>query len=316
MYPEDQDRQQQPVNPNLMGEAPQPFNYEQPMQQNSWGQTMPPVQSQYAQPQQTMPPMQPMQQMAGVPPQSARKGGPGKALPWIISGILLLFVIILAVLFVVASNNSKKSGSNNGTNNNSNQNTNTTKTEECGSKLRRYQNEDLDIRFCYPTAWGDVKLGDGKLDPSDSGTRVRLSFADKSQVHLGLVSDDWSTEVGRDGTCVDPSAQAFPDTSSFSAKWVTEPATGPITSATRGLEVVPDKYLLQEHADDTLTAGVCVEGYQAFGGEVYRNAAASYYAKFTDKIATPQAHISSPTTLISVADRNDFTTFVKSIEKF
>jgi hypothetical protein len=293
MYPDDQDREQQPANRNLMGDAPQPFNYGQQMQA-SLGQ--------------------PVQQKGGKP-----KSGGNKMLPWIVSGVLLLLVIVFGILFLLAANKDKNKDNNTADNTNTNQtqnNTDESNSEECSSKLRRYQNEDLDIRFCYPKTWGDVKLTDGKLDQSDSGTRVRLAFADKSQVHLGLVSDDWSTDVARDGTCIDPSAQAFPDTSAFSAKWVTEGAGVNVTSALRGLEVVPDQYLLQELVDNVLTNGVCIEGYQAFGGAVYRNAEATYFAKFNDKIATPAAHIGNPTSLAPVADRTDFTNFVKSIEKF
>lgn len=293
MYPDDQDREQQPANRNLMGDAPQPFNYGQQMQANLG---------------------QPVQQGNGKP----GKPGGNKMLPWIISGVLLLLVIIFGILFLLAANKDKTKDNNTADKTNTNQtdNTDTKNSDECSSKLRRYQNEDLDIRFCYPKTWGDVKLTDGKLDPSDSGTRLRLAFADKSEVHLGLVSDDWSTDVARDGSCTDPSVQAFPDTSAFSAKWVTQGTGANVTSALRGLEVVPDQYLLQEQVDNTLTNGVCIEGYQAFDGAVYRNAAATLYEKFNDKIATPAAHIADPTKLAPVADRTDFTNFVKSIEKF
>ncbi|HEU4914717.1 MAG TPA: hypothetical protein VFT16_04960 [Candidatus Saccharimonadales bacterium] len=294
MYPEDQDKEQQPANRNLMGEAPQPFDYGNPLQADPGR------------------PVQPVKPKGG-----GSSGGPARFLPWIISGVLLLCVIIFGLIALLPADKDNKGSTNNPSTNNSSQNdTNTGTASECSSKLRRYQNEDLDIRFCYPKTWGDVKLTDAKFDPSDSGTRVRLSFADKSQINLGLVSDDWSTDVARDGTCSDPATQSFPDTSGFSAKWVTEGTGVNITSAVRGLEVVPDQYLLQEHVDNLLTDGVCVEGYQAFGGEVYRNAMATYYAKFNDKVASPKAHIDSPTALVPVADRNELTAFVKSIEKY
>jgi hypothetical protein len=144
---------------------------------------------------------------------------------------------------------------------------------------------------------------------------VRLSFADKTEVNLGLVSDDWATDAAREGTCVDTAVQAFPDTSTFSAKWITEPATGMPSSAIRGLEVVPDEYLIQERVDNLLTDGVCLEGYNAFGGPVYRNAAATYFEKFDSTITTPQAHITAPTKLIPAADRSEFISFVKSIRR-
>jgi len=74
--------------------------------------------------------------------------------------------------------------------------------------------------------------------------------------------------------------------------------------------------LLQERVDNTSLNGVCIEGYKAFGGDVYRNAEATIYAAFAGKVNSPQAHITSPTQLISVPDRTDFTDFVKSIEKY
>lgn len=308
MYPGDDDKEQQPANRNLMGEAPQPFSYQDPLQQDL-GQ-----------------PQQPQRMQSPQPRQQPGKRGNNqddkspilKFLPWIISGVVVLIILIVAiVLIIVAATKDNKKDDKTGTNNTNDtqQSTGTdTGASECSTKLRRYQNEDLDIRFCYPVAWGDVKVSDGKQDPSDNGTRIRISFADKTQVHLGLVSDDWSTSVGKGSTCTDPSAQAFPDTNAFSAKWVTEGT--PVSSAIRGLEVVPDQYLLQERTDSTNTAGVCLEGYQAFGGDVYRNAEITYYSQFSTKVATPQAHIGNPTALVPVADRNDLTTVVKSIEKF
>ena len=283
MYPEDQ--QPQPPNQNTIGSAPEPFKYNEPMG------------------------------VGPTPPKKKPTETPNW-LPWVIAGGML-FVVILVVVIILIVNMSK---SNKPVANTNKTDTNTTTTDqnadECTAKQRRYQNRDLDIRFCYPTTWGDVKVSDGKLDASDSGTRVRLTFADKSNLYLGLVSDDWSTDSGKTPTCIDPSVQAFPDTDNFSAKWV---AQGPVkqpTSALRGLEVVPDSYLLQEEVDNTNTNGACLEGYKAFDGEVYRNAEATIYAKFSGKVTTPQAHIDNPITLISVEDRTDFTDFVKSIQKY
>jgi hypothetical protein len=281
MYPEDQ---QNPANRNTIGEAPAPFN----MNPNNGQQP---------------------------------KKEPKKAnwvLLGIISGALLLVTIIVGgvILLANAGKGEKEDPKTSQNDPKDEEKTETDTDEACSSKLRRYQNEDLDIRFCYPNAWGDVKSEDSKLDPSDDGTRVKLSFVDKSSVHLGLVSDDWSTDVGRDGTCVDPSAQAFPDTSTFSARWVNTPATGAPTSAIRGLEITPDELLIQEHVDNTLANGTCLEGYKAFGGQVYRNAMATYYSAFNAKVTTPQQHITSPTQLISASDRGEFSAFVKSIEKF
>lgn len=280
MYPQDQEP---PTNRNVMpGPPSEPFNYGPP----------------------------------GLPPESKHKL-PAWVL-WVIGGIVLLAIIVVGLVLFLGSGDGKKAVEDTPTDRSSSQNEEATNAEACAAKLRRYQNQDLDIRFCYPTAWGDVKVADGKFDPSDSGTRVLLSFADKPQVHLGLVSDDWSTDTTREATCVEPGVQAFPDTSNFSARWVDDLKlpTGEPMSSTRGLEITPDELLVQEHAYDTLTSGVCLEGYKAFGGEVYRNAMATYYTDFNDKVTTPKAHIAAPTTLIPVADRTDLTAFVKSIEKF
>lgn len=284
MYPEDQ--QPQPPNQNTIGSAPEPFRFNEP---TSVGPT---------------------------PPKKKPGSGMPSWLPWAIVGGIL-FVIILIVVIVLIVNMSKSTKTNT---NDDKTTTNTVVTDEeadgCSAKQRRYQNKDLDIRFCYPTTWGDVKVSDGKLDPSDSGTRVRLTFADKANLALGLVSDDWSTDSGKTPTCTDPSVQAFPDTSNFSAKWVTQGPPKQPTSALRGLEVVPDSYLLQEEVDNTTINGVCLEGFKAFDGEVYRNAEATIYAKFDAKTATPQAHLVNPILLIPVEDRTNLTDFVKSIQKY
>jgi len=281
MYPEDQ---QNPTNRNTIGEAPAPFN----MNPNNGQQP---------------------------------KKEPKKAnwlLLGIISGALLLVTIIVGgvILLANAGKGEKEDPPTSQNTKDDEDKTDTNTAEACSSKLRRYQNEDLDIRFCYPNSWGDVKSEDSKLDTSDDGTRVKLSFVDKSAVHLGLVSDDWSTDTGKTPGCIDPATQAFPDTTTFSARWVNTPLTGTPVSALRGLEVIPDELLIQEQVDSDVDKGTCVEGYKAFGGQVYRNAMATYFAAFSAKVTTPQEHITSPTQLINASDRGDFSAFVKSIEKF
>jgi hypothetical protein len=299
MYPEDQEP---PAKPDkTLGEAPKPFNVDDARNQSndSW---VPPTD----------------QRFSDKPSKPRPKKGPNWLVLGIIGGVVFLLLVIVGVAFMMSGDD--KDGAKD-TPISENKNENKEKTPavtdgQCSSKLRRYQNEDLDIRFCYPNEWGDVKVADSKFDPSDDGTRVRLSFEDKDPIHLGLVSDDWATDAAREMTCADPSTQAFPDTSTFSARWVADPATGTPNSAVRGLEVTPDELLIQEHVDNLLTNGACLEGYKAFGGAVYRNAAATYFSKFNDKITTPQAHITDPTELIPADDRADFADFVKSVEDY
>lgn len=189
------------------------------------------------------------------------------------------------------------------------------KAEEvtCTDGLTEYTNTDLGIGFCYPTEWGEVTVADAKFAVADTGERWIVKFADKTMVNLGLVSADWSTEVARDGTCVDPAVQTLPAFSPFSTTWTTEGT--PVTSANRGIEVLADKYLIHEEVDDLLTNGVCVHGYVITEGDPFSHATASYSAEFAAPVTTPQQHIDSPETLISEANRDAFYAFVKSVHK-
>ncbi len=227
----------------------------------------------------------------------------------------VLFILVLIIIVLAGTGKNTKPAATVSPSVADSQQTRTQDATTCDAQKRRYQNPNLDVRFCYPNSWGEVKVADAKFDPSDGGTRVGLSFADKPQVHIGLVSDDWSSDTAREVTCAGAAVQAFPDTSTFSAKWIIE-GSGDTVSAVRGLEVVPDKYLLQERVDNLLSNGVCVEGYQVFDGDVYRIATATYSAQFTAAISTPQIHMNNPVVLVPVADRIDFATFVKSIQKY
>jgi hypothetical protein len=184
----------------------------------------------------------------------------------------------------------------------------------CPDGQLSYSNDSLGLQFCYPEAWGEVSVTDTKFDSSDTGSRFGLSFANKSQVNIGLVSDDWTTQAARDGVCSDPAVQTFPDTASFSLSWVSEDGSA-VLSAERGLEVADGEYLIRERVDELLTNGVCVEGYRVLGAPAYRHAAVSYSAPFSGTVGTPQAHIDDPTALVPSADRADFAAVVKSIQK-
>lgn len=248
----------------------------------------------------------------GSPNQPAPKKPPKtmKIVLWAGCGFLVLLLLLVAVIWVSsASKDSKEPPAS----------TSEEPEEEsvaaggCLSKERRYQSESLSLAFCYPNAWGNVSVQDAKLDPSDDGSRQKLVFSEKPQVTVGLVSDDWSTDVARDGVCSDPAQQELPNFESFSARWAAEGAGANITSATRGLEIATDEYIIEEHVDNLLTNGVCITGFNLTEGEVYRHAEAAYSVAFGGAITTPAAHINDPTELISVADRTAFTNFVKSM---
>lgn len=181
----------------------------------------------------------------------------------------------------------------------------------CDEGMVVYTNEDLGIEFCYPTAWGAPSVTDAKFAAADTGERWTVSFADKDAVHLGVVSEDWTTAVGRDGVCADPAVVELPAFTPFSTAWVTEGT--PTTSASRGVEHVAGQYLVREHVDNVLTNGVCLEGYTVIDDEIWRHTAASYFAEFTVAIPSPAEHMAEPNILIPVADRDDFAAFVASV---
>lgn len=278
MYPGDE----QTHNQNSMPGPPQPFTYHQPSN------------------------------AAPTPPPKKPKPETAVWLPWAICGFLLLLVIVFAILLL--ANNKKETPA---VTDKTQQQTQTDQTDEnaCSNKQRRYKNEDLGFGFCYPNAWGNVTVTDAKFDPSDSGTRRKLGFSEKSQIHLGIVSDDWSSDSSHVAACDDPAVQAFPDPSTFSANWVTVGTGAAITSAIRGLEIVPNEYVVQEQVDSTVNKGDCMQGYKIINAPVYRTVAASYYKPFDTTTTTPSAHITFPTKLIDATDRSDFISFVKSIYK-
>jgi len=228
---------------------------------------------------------------------------------------LVLLLVLAVVLLLLVLGSSGKSDNDAPAHTNRNEQSGNS-SFSCNAKLRGYQNQDLGLRFCYPEAWGEVSVTDAKIDPSDNGTRVRLNFASKPQIHIGLVSDNWSTQVNRDVSCIQQAAQKLPDTSSFSVNWDTDGQGGAIASGIRGLELSSGEYLIQERVDNVLTNGVCFEGYKQFDGAVYKIAEATFFVPFIGRITTPQAHINDPTVLVPANDRFDFVTFVKTIQKF
>lgn len=249
-------------------------------------------------------------------------GAPKKSInwfPWIISSVLLLVIVIGGGIYFATRNNTgntnnNQAGNSSGSTKNASNAASTT-ANTCASQLKQYANKSLQIQFCYPAVWGSVTAANGQFDPSDSGARYLIAFSGQPAVHLGLASTDWSTDTGKKPSCQNPSVQAFPDTTSFSPKWAAQGAGAQVSSALRGLELVPDSYLMQEEVGTAL-GGVCLEGYMATGGDVYPDAEATFYAAFAGKITTPAAHINSPTTLVSVTDRTNFTSFVKTIAKY
>lgn len=241
-------------------------------------------------------------------------GGPQKSKKmWLWLLILLLILLLLFFGWWWWKDKDKKDETAQNNNSNNSQQEQQAQEATCDTGYTAYEATDLGIGFCYPTAWGTASVIDAKFAAADTGQRWKVTFTSKPVVNLGVVTDDWSTTVPRDGVCVDPAVQVLPAFSPFSTSWETEGT--PVTSATRGIEVMAGQYLIQERVDDVLTSGVCLEGYTITGGDPYSHTSASYSAEFAAPVTTPQQHIDSPNTLIPEADRTQFYTFVKSVHK-
>lgn len=182
----------------------------------------------------------------------------------------------------------------------------------CAVGFTDYVNADLGLGFCYPTVWGSVTVNDAKFEAADAGSRWTFSFTAKAMVNLGVVSLDWATTVPRDGTCVDPAVQTMPAFVPFSTTWAVDGT--PASSATRGIEVLADTYLINEEVDEMLGNGACLRGYTIING-IYPHTAASYSAEFTAAVSDPDQHIADPNILIPATERADFAAFVKSVRK-
>lgn len=239
-------------------------------------------------------------------------GGPEKSKKMMWLWIIIIMVLLAALLlgWLWWKDKDKKDATSTSTST-SEQQTVVEEEVTCAAEYTHYENDDLGLGFCYPTDWGTVSVVDAKFAAADTGERWTIKFADKAMVNLGVVSDDWSTEVARDGTCVDPAVQTLPAFSPFSTTWATEGT--PVMSGTRGIEVSADNYLIDETVDDLLTNGVCVYGYSIITGDPYTHTTSSYSAEFAAPVTTPQEHIDDPNILITETNRDEFYTFVKSV---
>jgi hypothetical protein len=190
------------------------------------------------------------------------------------------------------------------------------KTEEKSTKCRAdetlYENRDLGSSFCYPTIWGTTTLSDARLSASDNGKRWLLGFNAKPQAHVGLVSSDWKTEVGRGGNCADPQLDA-PATSDFSTEWKTDGAGADTESASRGI-IQGNSYAVYEDAN-TFFGGVCLKGYANPGVQTYKTVTVSFFREFGNGVLTPRMHMNNPLLLVPATARDRLNRVVMSIQR-
>lgn len=244
-----------------------------------------------------------------------------KLLTWLMIIIILLAIILaglLGWLWWRDRDQSANQGTPTGQNDSPQEEISGEPIEEaaCADGFTTYTNADLGVQFCYPTTWGEPSVSDAKFAAADTGSRWLISFASNSAVHAGLVTSDWTTAVGRDGTCVDPAVQTMPTVEAFSTEWIVEATEGDGTtsSALRGVQSSGSTLLINEYVDSLLSNGVCLNGYKAIDNELYPVVAASYFVEFNGTVANPQQHVDNSEVLIPAESREDFATFVESIE--
>lgn len=188
---------------------------------------------------------------------------------------------------------------------------------DCGA-LRQFAGKTFGAQFCYPNAWGEATLDDAKLASSDAGSRQIVSFADMPLVKVGGVSDDWTTSVGRDGMCFDPSNQV-PALSSYNTAWHDQIGTGAeLEFATRSLPSIEGGYTLTEEVSNVLVSGICARGYKVINGSRYHVLSASFYRDFAPAsgITTPAQHVAEPNVLFSTELRAQFDALVASMRSY
>ena len=187
----------------------------------------------------------------------------------------------------------------------------------CGDKAA-FADESIGLKFCYPSSWGTPSVMDAKLATDDPGYRQVVKFSAMPYVQVGGVSDDWTTTMGRDGTCFDPS-NVMPELSSYNTSWHDQQGSGDdLEFAMRSLPVTEGGYALTEEVTNILQSGVCIRGYKVVNAQHYRVASLSYYRDFVEAsgITTPAQHVAEPTVLASIQMRQDLDALTASLVKY
>lgn len=188
---------------------------------------------------------------------------------------------------------------------------------DCGDRSG-FGDQSIGMKFCYPAEWGAPSVLDAKLDPADTGNRQVIKFADMPYVQVGGVSGDWTTTVGRDGICFDPT-NVYPEASSYNTEWHDQIGSGAdLEFALRSIAVSSGGYAMREEVSNVLQSGVCVRGIKEITTPNYRYGSISYYRDFAEAsgVTTPAQHIASPNVLVSTQMRADINAVMASLEKY
>ena len=183
----------------------------------------------------------------------------------------------------------------------------------CEDNWQKFERESVSAVFCFPDAWGSAQLSDGRVTPADKGKRWNVVFEKKPQVTVAMATMDWSTTGQRGNSCIVP-AQATPEYEKYSNQWQLEGAKTPNAKAYRGLDVRPSYHLIEEIAAQAY-GGACLRGVAQLAQEDLPFITASHQVPFNNEIKDAEKHKDNPTKLISVNDRSDFISLVRSISK-
>ncbi|MCA9328226.1 hypothetical protein KC959_00500 [Candidatus Saccharibacteria bacterium] len=188
----------------------------------------------------------------------------------------------------------------------------------CEDGEMAFQDADFGAAFCYPSEWGDASVADAKFEVADTGHRQLISFSDNDYFVVGGVSDDWTTMLGRDGTCKDPSNNV-PELSSYNTEWHDFVGEGmAIEYAMRSLETSAGGYDMTEEVTSLLGNGVCASGHKVINGSRYRVVSASYYREFSESsgILSPKAHTDNPDIMFTTEQRTQFDRLLASVAAY
>ena len=188
----------------------------------------------------------------------------------------------------------------------------------CAEAQTLFADKDFGAAFCYPSAWGTASVMDAKIDTSDTGYREAVRFSATTKFIVGGVSEDWTTTVGRDVGCQEPSNN-LAELSSYNVDWHDLIGEGmDVEFATRSLPVTVGGYDLSETVSNLLQSGVCAVGHKKIDGTRYKVVSAAYYSDFStsDGISTPKAHIDNPAILFTPAERSQLDLLLASIVSY
>lgn len=182
----------------------------------------------------------------------------------------------------------------------------------------QFADEEFGATFCYPSEWGTASVMDAKIDVSDTGHREAVRFSGNTLFIVGGVSDDWTTTVGRDVGCQEPSSRV-PELSEYNTDWNNISGSGmDVDYAQRSIAVSEGGYDITETVSNMLWSGVCAQGHKVINGPRYRVISAAFYRDFSEAagITTPKAHMDNSSVLFSSEQRTQLDKLLSSVAPY